>query len=319
MSAETLQIDDDSVWDDFVRRSPHGSPFMLSAMLRACSDRFERWGWLEDGRLRAVAPVFKDGDGRPCPPPAFMLYQGMLLEPADGNRQSDLTRKFRVTESFLAAMTERFDRLDWHQHWAFEDLRPFQWLNYHSPQAGQFSLRLLYTGIADLGEAEDFDHYLGSIRTLRRREWNKAAKTVTAIEPCHDIDALIDLHDRTYGRQGLTLGDGLTEHRHRIVQAGLDHGFGRLGRASTASGLASMIYFLFLGDTAYYLFGASDPDQRASGASTVLMLSMIKDAAAAGIRRIDFCGLNSPTRGDYKISLGGEPKPYFLLGWTGSK
>jgi hypothetical protein len=304
---------DDDGWDAFVRRSPHGSPFMLSSMLRASSENVERWALFEQGQPVAIAPVFLDANGLPVPPGAFMLYQGMLLEPVEpAKRQSDLTRKFRITETFLNALSTRFSGLEFHQHWAFEDLRPFQWMNYHEPRKGQFGIRLLYTGIANLGAWGDFESYLACIRTLRRREY-KRALPITAYEEPSDIEGLLDLHDKTYQRQGIVLADGLREHRRRIVTAGLEGGFGKLACARTESGVASMIYFLYHGDTAYYLFGANDPEQRDSGASTGLMLHMIKDAFGQGIARVDFCGINSPTRGDFKISLCGEPVPYFLL------
>jgi hypothetical protein len=309
---QIARLDDDGAWDDFVRRSPQGTPFMLSAMLAACAEKVERWALSDGERVLAVAPVFFDGGGKPCPPPAFMFYQGLLLEPAgDTVGHSGVTRRFRIVEAFLRLLAERHGRLEFHQHWSFEDLRPFQWLNYHEPGRGQFEIRLMYTGVLDLGAARDFDSYLRDVRTLRRREFRRAEATCR-YEATADIEGLIDLHDRTYARQGITLAPDLRDLRRRIVAAGLRAGFGRLTQAVTPDGVASMIYFLYLGGTAYYLFGANDPDRRDSGASTGLMLHLIQDAFARGLERVDFCGINSPTRGDYKVSFGGLPRPYFM-------
>lgn len=306
------RLDDDGAWDDFVRRSPQGTPFMLSAMLKASAETAERWALFEGERALAVAPVFRDGGGRPCPPPAFMFYQGLLLEPAgDIGGHRGVTRRFRVVEAFLRLLAERHDRLEFHQHWSFEDLRPFQWLNYNDPDRGRFDIKLMYTGVLELGAAGDFAAYLRDVRTLRRREF-KRAEAACRYEATDDIEGLIDLHDRTYARQGVALAPELRDRRRRIVAAGLQAGFGRLMRAVTPDGVASMIYFLYLGETAYYLFGANDPGQRDSGASSGLMLHLIQDAFARGLERVDFCGINSPTRGDYKISLGGQPRPYFM-------
>jgi hypothetical protein len=37
---------------------------------------------------------------------------------------------------------------------------------------------------------------------------------------------------------------------------------------------------------------------------------MIKDAIENKYLEIDFCGLNSPNRGDFKVSFNAEPKLY---------
>jgi len=64
--------------------------------------------------------------------------------------------------------------------------------------------------------------------------------------------------------------------------------------------------------TAYYLFGANDPMYRHTSAGAFLLMHMIKDAFEKGIQEIDFVGVNSPNRGDFKISFNAEVKPYFV-------
>ncbi|HPT40885.1 MAG TPA: GNAT family N-acetyltransferase, partial [Candidatus Gastranaerophilaceae bacterium] len=63
----------------------------------------------------------------------------------------------------------------------------------------------------------------------------------------------------------------------------------------------------------YYLFGANDPEYRNLFGGNFLMLNMIRDAFENDIEKIDFVGVNSPNRGDYKLSYNGELKPYFIL------
>ena len=45
---------------------------------------------------------------------------------------------------------------------------------------------------------------------------------------------------------------------------------------------------------------------------TFLLLNMIKHAFDSGYEEIDFLGLNSPNRADFKISLNAELVPYFI-------
>jgi hypothetical protein len=46
------------------------------------------------------------------------------------------------------------------------------------------------------------------------------------------------------------------------------------------------------------------------------MLNLIRDAMEKGLKYVDFCGVNSPNRGDYKISFNAELKPYFVTNYV---
>ena len=58
--------------------------------------------------------------------------------------------------------------------------------------------------------------------------------------------------------------------------------------------------------------GASGPCRaRQGGAATRLMLDSIFEAKRRGLVELDFVGVNSPDRGDFKLSFNPELKPYF--------
>jgi len=75
---------------------------------------------------------------------------------------------------------------------------------------------------------------------------------------------------------------------------------------------ASAVLFLYDDRTAYYMFGANDPAYRNTSAGTFLLMNMIKEAFEMGLKEIDFVGVNSPNRGDYKISFNADIKPHFV-------
>ena len=78
-----------------------------------------------------------------------------------------------------------------------------------------------------------------------------------------------------------------------------------------SSDLASMTLFVHDSRCAWYLLGANDPEWRKSAASTLLMIENIRHYAEKGIPSLDFVGVNSPQRGDYKLSFNGQLIPYF--------
>jgi len=75
--------------------------------------------------------------------------------------------------------------------------------------------------------------------------------------------------------------------------------------------VGSVLFFLLFKKEAYYLIGANNPTMRNTGASTYLFSESFKELKEFGIDFIDFVGVNSPNRGDYKTSFGAELYTYF--------
>ena len=74
---------------------------------------------------------------------------------------------------------------------------------------------------------------------------------------------------------------------------------------------------MFLNDHrgAYYLIGANDPEYRHSGSGSYLMLESLRRSQERGLATVDFVGINSPNRGDFKTSFNAVPVPYFVATW----
>ena len=71
--------------------------------------------------------------------------------------------------------------------------------------------------------------------------------------------------------------------------------------------------FVFDRDTGYYLIGANDPGFRKYGTGSFLVLEQIRKCFEHGIKAIDFIGINSPNRGDFKTSFNAQPFSFFTV------
>lgn len=310
MTYLTALIDDDAEWDELARTSPQGSLFCESRYLRAVGLRCERIAAKSaSGELLAGALVpIKDGKAFRGAYP-FCPYQGILLshrlaaQPAHKRH----AQAFAITESLIAALCERHPSFTLALSPTFADLRPFLWHNYHVAGGAKFSVAQRYSAVLNLQDF-DKDHYLASIRPSRRQEWRKSE---AQIEHSTDIDRLAGLYRMTFERQGLAVPDTQIAMLANIAEQALQQSFGWLSAARLPGGdIASMTLFVDGGRTAYYLAAANHPDLRDSGASTHLMIENIAEAAARGCSQLDFVGVNSPNRGDFKLSFNPELMPY---------
>lgn len=301
-----------SVWDAFVDASPQGSIFCRTPFLVAQGGEYDLW-FVEKKRQPQAAAVVMLGDSEPT------IYQGLLFSGHSQVFQPHRRGKWMldVTEVLLKTLSEHYDRLSFWLHHSIDDLRGFQWFNYHEPNLGQFKLGLSYTGLLDMSLYKDFESYLGSIRKVRRYEYRRGMREGLTIEISSDIDTLDRLHEATFAHQGIER-EGEKKLLSAICPAALANGFGELLICRNRDDEAiSATFFLHDENCGYYLFGANHPEYRSAGGGTVLMLENIRRCFERKLKWVDFVGINSPNRGDFKTSFNAVPTPYFISTWKG--
>lgn len=299
-------------WDDLVRTSPQRSPYVSSAFLRALGRPFEVALVRDGGRVVAGAPLILDDSRAALPGPVAMtMYQGVLLAESTDPPHRKIPYELETTRVLVEAIDARHRLFNLACSWRLPDLRSLSWLNYHEPQKGQLKIDLYYTGILELPKETPFDAIVGGMRELRRRERKKALGKVL-VEESTDPDVLESLYIKTLARQGIERKTQDAELLLRIARGALEGGYGKIRVALLDGKLVSSNLFLYDDRTAFYLLGANDPDHRNSGASTFLMLETIRDAHERGLSEVDFIGVNSPQRGDYKVSFNADLRPFFI-------
>ncbi len=301
------------VWDAFSASSPQRSIFVYTKFLDSLLANYDLVTCYEKSKIVAGAVLIYSDAGEPIARPhPFTQYQGVLLaDNANQSTHSQITHEFKVVEYFISQLTEYYKKCCFCHSWRLNDLRPFLWHNYHELNKGQFNLDLRYTGILDLKKYHDFEIYLASVRSCRRQEFKKSSQLLM-LEFSDDEAILDSLHAMTFARQNIQRNHQDAALLKSICRHAVAGGYGKLSLARLEGLPVAAVLFIYDDRTAYYLFGANDPAFRSSNAGGFLLLQMIKDAFETEMEEIDFVGINSPSRGDYKISLNAELKAYHL-------
>ena len=66
----------------------------------------------------------------------------------------------------------------------------------------------------------------------------------------------------------------------------------------------------------YYLIGATNPKFRNYGVGSLVMFEQIKSCLDDGLKEVDFIGINSPQRGDFKTSFNAQSELYFNIEYS---
>jgi hypothetical protein len=308
---------DKNLWDDFVATSPQGNLFCQTKFLDLFQKNYELLSVCKGDEILLGAVVVKDEDNQPVLHP--FMYQGVLFARSMVTLapHKRVKKALELVDFLLAEVEKRYQRICFSLHPSFIDLRSFQWHNYHSPEKGQFKIDLNYTGILSLEKVENLEQIFMESRTLRRRNYNKSLKEGFTIEESDDIKVLDVLHSQTFERQGIGRSSGEKFMATTLAKKAISLGFGRLMICRDSSGSpASASLFLFDDKTAYYLIGANDPKFRKYGTGSYVMFEQIKRCLEHGLSQVDFVGINSPMRGDFKTSFGAVPVPYHTVCWN---
>lgn len=313
---ELLKCDSNELWDRFVEASPQQNVFSTTAFLSALGVSYDTWFLADAGKpvlgALVIEPLREDFEA----PYDYSLYQGIFFAPDGSQIHSETKHRLSAVEHLLTKLGVMYPSLSFCLHHTYNDLRAIQWINYHAPDQGQYSIHLHYTGIIDLEGEGSFADYLAGIRKVRTQEYNKASRNGFRAQLSCDLDVFRDLYIKTFDRQGITIEENKVERVVAIAKAAIEGGFGRLFLCCDSTGkAASATVFLFDKASSYYMFGASDPSYRNTGASTFLLLECFRHFYDLGLRKIDMVGINSPNRGDFKTSFNAVPTPYFHATW----
>jgi len=300
---------DVAAWDALVDESPQGHVFSKAAFLQSLGVPYTCYlVTTPQGEVLAGAAILKDGDCMARAPFAFTPHQGILFASlvAKQSAQKRLTTEFRITEFMIEALLGAYKNFSMSLSPSFNDLRPFLWHNYDLEGAPKFEIKHRYTGCVNLKDLVLTD-FLATVRTVRRQEYKKSQ---VLIQKTDDLPLFLSLYKQTFERQGLVIDPSALNLVKNICSKSIFQSSGYLSAAYAGDRVASMAFFISDSNCAYYLFGANDPNMRDANASSKLLLDNIELSAQKGLRRFDFVGVNSPQRGDFKLSFNAELVPY---------
>ena len=310
---ELVETADLAAWDAWVEQSPQGTVFCKSTFLQSLNTRFRLFTVMANTQVIALLPLLEDDASQVVRYP-FTPYQGILFLPrASKSLHRRVLDEFRITEFLINELTARYQRIDLALSWQFADLRPFLWHNHGVADAPHFVVQPRYTALLDL-RSLDASRYLQTVRACRRQELGKAGNL--QVSEHTDLDAFSLLYASTFSRQGINVDAQRLQLVRSIANSAIRNGYGRLSACTTADGVGAMNLFVYDSKRAYYLFAANDPALRNTGASTRLMFDSILEAKQRGLDELDFVGVNSPARGDFKLSFNARLQLYFELGYA---
>lgn len=308
------QIKDDiSDWNRIIEVSKDATPFMRDDYLRELGYTSDKYiVYRKDKPYMGICIPININTGESENVVPYAPYQGLLYTQND-DVYSDYHNNLEATEILLDYLFENGDyrKIGFSNSIFVKDLRAVQWHHYHNTELGKYELSVHYTAVKSINEESDVYTGLSKGRKLDYK-YSKERYNID-IEMSNDIDIFMDLYYKTFSRQDIYLDENDISRVKRLLNYILSTKIGELWFAidkNTGEAIDATV-MLYDKNNAYYLFGANDPEHRKKGGGTLLLLEQMKEMTLKGVNSIDFIGVNSPFRGDFKLGFGARIMPYF--------
>jgi hypothetical protein len=301
--------DDFERWNRFVERSPTGTVFQTSHWLRAVAGEVEVCAVKKGQELVGGFPITRNRKygvnvlGQPSLTP----YSGIVFtDMGERKHVSAVSARKSVGESVAEELKGEFDRVHVYTTPGVQrNLLPFKWEGY--------SFRVKHTYLLDVS---DLDAVWDGMDGNRRNDIRKAEEDGVYVDVTDDVDAALELVEKTFERQDESFGNGGTARRVNAELAPRDQARAFVARDADDRPIAAS-YVVWDDDRAHYLLGGYDSENGHHGATALaLWESMQYVREEAGVTVFDFEGSEIPSIERFFRKFGGEVVPYYGLVWS---
>jgi hypothetical protein len=310
----------DSRWDDFISKSPESSIFVHSVFLNASGENNQLFWCFKNQQPVAAIVITLDHLTAYPTLDTPIVYNGIFTAPPRYGQNLAQVRSDRFALfCFLSnELSGRFPKLKLRFAPEINDIRPFLWHNYDKI-GPKYKVDIRYTSILCLEDLsscanEESSILYSGMSSSRRQELRYARKKKYTTREFYDLSLFRQLLLETFDRQNTKQTFREFEQYQRITQALRANKMLRAYCCGQSHGETdSMALFAVLGSRAYYIYGCGRKDREKSHAGTAVMWDAFIDLSRSGINFIDLEGVNSPTRGYFKLSFGGTLQAYYSL------
>lgn len=310
----------DYEWDKFVNDSENGTIFSSSIYLQNSGLDFKLFYIFNKNELRAAISLLESREKRGTIIDDLVIYNGLIYSQPTykQNNSQRNSEQFRIQEFVANELTCLYDYIEISLHPTVVDIRPFLWQNFGSTMP-KYVPQIRFTSYLDISDfrtkekCEEISVYQQASYS-RRQQIRYALKKGYKTLHSNETTVFMDFYKKTFARQGLQVDPGKISRMQKLLDSLLAGNVARIFVSQNQCGEnESMAVFCWDSKRAYYLFGASDPSKRSGHGGTAVLWNAFLDLSQMGIDLVDLEGINSPNRGWFKLSFGGNVIPYYEL------
>ena len=298
------------IYRDWCERHPE-VPLFLQYDWMTCVAKEQQWDVALVGSkndVQAFMPYFKKRKLKfeIITVPPLTPYMGPWIHYPEGQKEATrLSYEKKLMEELIDQLPKT-DKFIQYFHPAVTNWLPFYWRDY------QQSTRYTYV-IDDLSDSKTlYQNLQGNIR----REISKAEKSLS-ISECDTVSVLHDLKQKDYQVKGQEINYS-SAYFNRVYAKLKEKDACKAWIASEDGKPVASLLLAWDADSAYYLAGAVDPNNKNTGAMSLLMWTAIQFSAGV-TNQFNFEGSMVEPIERFFRSFGAKQTPYFEIRKTNSR
>jgi len=315
---EKIQINDE--WDNFVSASENGTVFSSSNYLLALNAKPVAYHCYKNETIKAGIILIEQDKGDSIIYHDYVIYNGILFNNPlkEQNNAQINSERFRISTFIAEVLPKIYDTVHLTFHPSIVDIRPFLWVNYGT-KLPRYRISVRYTSylnIENFHQAENLENIniYNEASYSRRQEIRYGIKKNVITREEFDSERFVQLYFKTMNRQEIVISNKTIEEMKFLITSLFEAKLCRMFVSYTSQEEpGSMAIFAIDNKRAYFLFGGNDPKMRNTHTGTMVLWDAFKFLSKAGVKEIDLEGINSPQRGWFKMSFGGNIIPYYQL------
>jgi hypothetical protein len=312
-------------WDKLVDESNEGTIFHKVIYLKAMNINFKIYYVMKAkipvaGISLSIDPLNK----KKTTLQDYLIYNGLIFFNMDYS-QSNVSKihsmHFEITDFVVNELIKKYDTIEFQMSPGIKDIRPFMWLNYHSKDANKkFKVDVRYTSNLNIDKINDTDilndnQCFSQLGTSRRQQIRYGIKNKIKAFESNKSDEFFSIYNEIMkDRVEPNYLEKLLKTTKSIIEGMQRENALKVYYAENYRGyIVSSALFCWDLKRAYYLFGANNPSKEGRFIGSYMLWEAFKNLRKSGIKEIDLEGVNSPDRGSFKLSFGGDLSPYYKL------
>ena len=311
------KAEDDKKWDEIINLSPQNNIFFKSFFLNSFKKNIIKKIIYKGSEPKACIALITDNKKKNIVENDIIIHSGMIFSKDFSNDTASTNiEKYRVTEFFVDYLSKNFRKILFNTAPGIDDIRPFLWLNY-GKKKNVFHVYPKYTlflNLSDFSNELEQNKVFKKMSTLRRRLIREGIRNKNKVIFSKDVDYLIKNYKIYMKAQNAKiLKDKFIEMKNLLKNLVNNNKLLVQISYNNDGSEGYILAFAIDDDKSYYLYGCPLSKKVDNYLGTFSFWNMFLKLKEQKIKLVDFEGINSPSRGLFKQSFGGESVMYFEI------
>ena len=315
------KVDDLNLWRELSESSEDYNIFFDTDYLELTDVRYDLYWIIKEDIIKAGYVVLLSEDGKNVIENDHIIYSGIFFVKNKVSREAKFNiSKFNILEFYVLELTKKFKKISITLAPEIKDIRSFLWYNYNKNTNDKFYVENKFTSVLNIEELKlekkynEYDFFL-NLQRSRKQEMNRALKEQYKILFNNDTTSLNKFYESTMIKQKENLSKNKTKIMQQIIEGMIEKKKGvMINLYDNNSNHLNSNFYIWDKRKAYHLYGASSPKNKSFWQGMISYWEIFNYFAKKhNIYKIDLEGLNSPNRGYFKQTLGGQLVQYFSL------